>query len=139
MFWDSSALVALLVPERSSAVVRTLYDSDEEIAVWWASLVECASALARVVRMGTLAADAAIDARERLSALSRTWYEIAPASWIRDVAIGLLDAHALRAADALQLAAAIVVAGEDRGDLSFVCLDDRLIVAAREEGLRVIP
>jgi len=48
-----------------------------------------------------------------------------------------LEIHALSAADALQLAAALVaVAGRPQG-FGFVTLDDRLAVAAASEGFLV--
>ncbi len=53
-------------------------------------------------------------------------------------ALELLPLHSLRAADALQLAAALVVAGPERSELQFVCLDGKLCGAASAEGLAVI-
>jgi aminopeptidase N len=54
------------------------------------------------------------------------------------VAQRLLRVHPLRAADSLQLAAALAIAGDDPSELGFVCLDQRLVEAARKEGLDVI-
>jgi predicted nucleic acid-binding protein len=50
----------------------------------------------------------------------------------------LLRVHVLKAADALQLAAARVWAG-DVADGELVTLDERLALAARLEGFRVLP
>jgi uncharacterized protein len=46
--------------------------------------------------------------------------------------------HPLRAADALQLAAAVVAAERDPPSLEFVSLDDRLLEAASREGFRTV-
>jgi hypothetical protein len=46
--------------------------------------------------------------------------------------------HPLRAADSLQLAAALVAADHDPTTLELVCLDARLATADRREGFRVI-
>jgi hypothetical protein len=54
------------------------------------------------------------------------------------VAQRLLRVHPLRAADSLQLAAALAIAGDDPAELGFVCLDQRLVEAARKEGLDVL-
>jgi hypothetical protein len=56
-----------------------------------------------------------------------------------DVALRLLRNHPLRAADALQLAAALIASEETPQTLEFICLDDRLALAARREGFTVIP
>ena len=64
--------------------------------------------------------------------------EVQPSERVRSTAQRALRVHALRAADALQLAAAIVAAGEDRASLVVVCLDQRLTLAARREGFQVI-
>jgi predicted nucleic acid-binding protein len=79
---------------------------------WWATPAECVSALARLEREGRLDADAVTVAVQRLAALEAAWTEVQPVARLRQVAIRLLRVHPLRAADALQLAAAIVGAAE---------------------------
>jgi predicted nucleic acid-binding protein len=77
-------------------------------------------------------------ALERLDALKNAWHEIQPLESIRRTARRLLRVHELRAADSLQLAAALAAA-EGRPDaLELVSLDDRLVEAARREGFRVL-
>jgi uncharacterized protein with PIN domain len=53
-FWDSSAIVPLLVVEESSRRLQSLAAQDSAMLVWWGSAVECVSALARRERDGTL-------------------------------------------------------------------------------------
>lgn len=55
------------------------------------------------------------------------------------IALRLLASHPLRAADALQLAAALVWARGQPGGHEIVCLDDRLASAALLEGFTVLP
>ena len=50
----------------------------------------------------------------------------------------LLGRHPLRAADAIQLAAALLLASSTGAAAEFVVYDERLAVAARFEGLRVL-
>jgi uncharacterized protein with PIN domain len=52
MFWDSSAVVPVLLPERRSAPLMSLLRSDREVVLWWASPTECQSALYRRHRKG---------------------------------------------------------------------------------------
>lgn len=58
---------------------------------------------------------------------------------VRQRAKRLLMVHPLRAADALQLAAALVWAAESPQGLELVCLDRRLKEAALKEGFTVLP
>jgi uncharacterized protein len=51
----------------------------------------------------------------------------------------VLATHALRAAEALQVAAALTWCDESPRGERFVCLDERLKQAARREGFDVLP
>ena len=134
-YWDTSALVPLLVVEARSAETTSLLREDPEILTWWGTRVECASALARLERDG-IAIDEPLT---RLDALAGAWHEVEPTDHVRRVARRLLRVHPIRAADALQLAAASVAAEGDPATLPFVCLDDRLILAASREGFPASP
>lgn len=136
-FWDSSAMLPLLVPEaRSDRLIELLRD-DPATAVWWATPVECASALARLERERRLTEAGWAAAAERLGEAARGWTEVPPIERVRDQAVRLLRLHALRAADALQLAAAIVLADFEPKTLPFVTLDEQQAAAARREGFEV--
>jgi uncharacterized protein len=137
-FWDSSALVPLLVKESLSEHLLAVYEQAGSAIVWWGTQVECASALVRRERAGSLSPDAAHAARRGLGVHSKEWVEVAPTGRVRDRALQFLRAHPLRAADALQLAAAYVAANEVPSSLDFVCLDRRLAEAAAREGFNVI-
>ena len=132
-FWDSSAVVPLLAEEEASAALLARLREDPQLAVWWSTPVECASALARLEREGA-PADRVAEAFRRLDDLARAWTEVEPHDEIRDIARRLLRVHPLRAADALQLAAAYVAAERRPATLQFVTLDDRLRLAAMKEG-----
>lgn len=136
-FWDASALVPLCTEEPSSAVLRRVLDSDPAIVVWWGSLVECWSALARRRREGLLTLDDEDAARIVLDRLRALWTEIQPVEEVRTYASRLLRTHPLRSQDAVQLAAALVWTGGGPGEV--VVLDGRLRDAARLEGLTPTP
>lgn len=137
-FWDSSAVVPLLVQEEATARAGTWYEEDPVALAWWGTPVECMSALARLERDGALAAAAMSDAVERLQNLQEQWHEVQPLEVVREVAQRMLRVHALRAMGSLQLAAAMVAAENRPRRLAFVCLDARLAAAARKEGFTVL-
>jgi uncharacterized protein len=136
-FWDSSALVPLLVTEETSEALEVLF-LDDEVAAWWSSDVECASAIARLEREGQLTAVETHSAFDQLQRLARTWHVVDPVESVRVAAKRFLRVHDLRAADALQLAAAFVVAEGRPASLPLVSLDGRLVLAAQREGFSVI-
>ena len=137
-FWDSSAIVPLLVEQASTTGMQALVETDPVLLVWWATAVECASALARLEREQVLKGAAAKSAFGRLSQLTTSWQEIDSSDLVRETAVRLVRVHPLRAADSLQLAAAFVAAEGRPATLELVTLDDRLALAAQREGFAVI-
>jgi predicted nucleic acid-binding protein len=138
-FWDSSAIIPLCVKEPATDKVENVIRADEDIVAWWATRVECVSALSRRGRKGALLAEAERKAKAILFKLSALWSEVQPTELVRQRAERLLAIHALRAADALQLAAALVWAEEIPRGLEVVCLDQNLCEAAMKEGFTVLP
>ena len=137
-FWDASAIVPLLIMEPATRTLQALAANDVTMLVWWATAVECASAIARLERDGALDEAAAGDAFKRLQHLSSAWHEVDPSDAIREAAVRFLRVHPLCTADALQLAAAFVAAERRPSTLEVVTLDDRLAVAARKEGFVLV-
>ena len=137
-FWDASAIVPLLMTEPATRPLQALAAKDPAMLVWWASEVECASAIARLEDDGALDETAVIQAFDRLKRLAGGWHEVDPNDSIREAAVRFLRVHPLRAADALQLAAAFVAAERRPSSLEVVTLDDRLAAAARKEGFVLI-
>ncbi|HET6202672.1 MAG TPA: type II toxin-antitoxin system VapC family toxin [Planctomycetota bacterium] len=138
-FWDSSALVPLVIAEPRSDVARGLLRADPRIAAWWSTPVECASALWRRHRAGDLDGASFEETLADLHALLRGTEFVLPGDSIRERALRILAVHAIGAADALQLSAALVRWGSRAENGGFVCLDERLREAARREGLSVLP
>jgi hypothetical protein len=136
-FWDASAIVPLLIAEVSTRSLLALAAEDPAMLVWWGSEVECASALARLEREVAIDANGIVAAFSRLGQLKAAWHEVDPSA-VRETAARFLRVHPLRAADALQLAAAFASAEGRLASLEFVTLDDRLCTAARKEGFAVV-
>lgn len=137
-FWDASALVPLLLRQKTSAAVRILYRKHPDVVVWWGTAIESESAIARLERSGELTPDEGANARKRLSEAEAGWTEVEPSEALRRTARRLLRVHDLRAGDALQLAAAVVFADGEPRNVPVVCLDARLSAAARREGFTVL-
>jgi uncharacterized protein len=137
-FWDASAIVPLLVAESATSSLQALARRDSDMLAWWGSQVECASVVARLERHAFLDRKAAAFAFDRLKQLANGWHEIEPSEIIRENAVRFLRVHPLRAADALQLAAAFLASERRPSSLEFVTLDDRLADAARKEGFGLI-
>jgi len=135
-FWDSSAVVPLLLEEPRSGRVRELLEEDGRVVVWWGTPVECASALARLRRDGGLSVADEAAASRRLDALRRSWHEVLPGDQVRAQALRVLRLHPLRAADALQLAAALEWSGTPASG-AMVTFDERLAAAAALEGFTI--
>ncbi len=138
-FWDSSALVPLLVHEKESVFCADAYRIDSDILVWTLSKVEVFSALCRRMRDKTLDDKTFEAARIRMNDLFDTVYEVAAVDRVKERAMRLLRVHPIRAADALQLAAALVATRERVDRISVMCFDDRLIEAVKVEGFEVNP
>jgi predicted nucleic acid-binding protein len=137
-FWDASAVVPLLLDQTATQRATALRLDDPAMAVWWGTTIECTSAVARLLRAGSIDRSCVADALSRLREFEREWIEIEPTSTVKDDACRLLRLHPLRAADALQLAAALRLAQEMQERPDVVCFDARLAEAARSEQLRVI-
>jgi predicted nucleic acid-binding protein len=136
-FWDASALVPLCVHEATSRRAQSQLRKFMPV-VWWGSPVEVHSAIARLHRLGKLKDAEKQGALSRLDLLSRGWREILPGDHVRDLAGRLLDAHELRAADSLQLAAALTWCQQRPAKRDFVCADERLSKAAIAAGFSVL-
>jgi predicted nucleic acid-binding protein len=137
-YWDSSALLPLLVREAASATMRACYEADPDVCAGWTTPIECVSAISRREREGAMTEAGAEGAIRRLRALWASVRIVPADERVAAAAMRALRVHALRAADAVQLAAALVIAESRPLEWEFVCLDGRLAAAARREGLNVI-
>lgn len=138
-FWDTSAVVPLCVAEPEGEAVAAIARADPALVVWWATRSECVSALARRRRDGTLGVHDEERARRVLFALAEHWSEVQPTEVLRRRSERLLAVHPLRAADAFQLAAALLWSRGETTTHVIVSLDERLREAAGREGFHVEP
>ena len=137
-YWDASALVPLVVAEPQSGRVRGWLAEDDGIVTWAWTRTEIVSAIERRTREGSLTRSQRRNTLDRIEAFSQSWDEVSDLLAVRARACALLARHPLRAADAGQLAAALLVQEQLGSGLAFVCLDQRLSLAAERESLRTI-
>jgi predicted nucleic acid-binding protein len=138
-FWDSSAIIPLLVLEKESTYCVEALRADGDILVWTMTQIEVFSALCRRLREGSLGPEAFDAARKRTRDLFESVFEVISLGKVKERALRLLQVHPLKAADALQLAAVLVATEENVTRLPIMCFDDRLVTAARLEGFEVNP
>jgi predicted nucleic acid-binding protein len=138
-FWDSSAVVPLLVAQRNSTEADRWLGEDGVIALWTLTPVEIASAIHRLVRDGLLAERQADEAERRTGELVDASHVVVDVESVKRRAHRLVRLHPLRAADALQLGAALEWAAGHPGGSVLHTFDTRLATAARREGFLVLP
>ena len=138
-FWDSSALVPLIVQQALTDRAERNYQKERGgIIIWWGTLSECVSALARLERSKDLTTDEVEQALKALTAISTSWHEILPSDLLREKANRLMRVHPLRMGDAFQLASAIIASEDLVSAVTVATFDERLTVAARKEGFEIV-
>jgi uncharacterized protein len=136
-FWDSSAVVPLLIGQPASPQVSAWMSADDAMVIWSFTIVEIVSALRRLVREQALDEQTAGPAEARADQLADAAHVVADIEPVKIGARRLLRLHQLRASDALQLAAALHWAeGYPHGRIVHT-LDARLGLAAQREGFTV--
>jgi hypothetical protein len=137
-FFDSSAIVPLCVAQPASQEARQAYRGFNRQIVAWATLIEASGAIYRAVRLGGLSELNAGRALDRLAQLEKRWTEIVASDLVRDIALDALRTYDLRAADAVQLASALVWCKQKTRNRSLVCFDQRLAAAGRAAGFDIM-
>jgi uncharacterized protein len=137
-FWDASAIVPLCCLQPQTQAARQARRLFPQFVTWWATNVECNSALRRLERAQELTAREMQQAFQELERLRLRWTEVAPLDEVRFLAERLLGSHPLRAADSLQLAAALIWCNRHPRGKTFICDDAKLLEAAEKEGFNVV-
>jgi predicted nucleic acid-binding protein len=137
-FWDSSALLPLFIDEPSTEPLRALMADDADVVTWLFTVVELLSAMGRLERQSAELGDLIDGVRAAIRERESQWTVVTHVEAVRRRAERIVGLHPLSAADALQLAAAQVVANDQPETLPFVTLDRVLGKAARLEGFHVI-
>ena len=136
-FFDTSAIVALLVQQPFSTKAKQLFRKYQKPALAWTTPIEVQSALSRLLREGNLTAKGYQLAMERFAHIEANKIEVLPTTKLRELAIELLRQYDLRAADAIQIASALLWCNEKSNGKPFITFDDRLADAALKAGFAV--
>jgi predicted nucleic acid-binding protein len=135
-YFDTSAIVPLLVDEAGTAAAGRIWDQAERLVSIRLARVEARAALAHATRLGRISP-------QQLRASTRALEDLAAQLDVVEIDEGLVDRagdlaedHSLRAYDAVHLAAARRVLDQD---LVFVAGDRALLAAARDIGISVAP
>lgn len=134
IFLDTSLVVKLYVEEPDSADVRERV-GDRKVVVSDLTFTETHAAVRRRQREGALTARQSANILRAFVADWSRLVRVAVSPHVLRVSVNLLERHALRSLDALQLASAISVADGAPFRLSFGAADRRLAEAAAAEGL----
>ena len=137
-FWDTSALVPLIVDEPATKAVRDLLSRDTDVLIWTMTGVELLSALGRLARQSDGLQDLLPAMRAQAQDLVARCVLVADVDGVRRRAERLVGVHPLASADALQLAAALTAADDRPERLELVTLDAQLARCAQLEGFRVM-
>jgi len=138
-FWDTSGIALLCTHQPKTGDARRIALRCRRMVMWWGAPVEAKSAFFRLFRQHELTQIGLTQASARLAKLRQSMDEIQPTQEVRELADSMLERHALRAADAFQLAAALVLCHEHPRGRLFVCFDRRLLEAADRCGFSVLP
>lgn len=137
-FWDTSALVPLFVAERETARAERWLRDDPDVVVWTLTRVELLSALARRRRAEPRVARRLLAVRREILSAWERWSEVTAVEIVRRYAERVVETHPMRAADALQIGAALAAAEGSPDGVEFVTLDRHQAAAAEREGFSVL-
>ena len=137
-YLDTSALVKLYINEPGTTLMLRLADpaAGHQFAILAITEVEFRSAVRRREREGDIETDLAKQLLSAFAVHLGTAFLRQPLNdALLDTAGSIVDRHALRAYDALQLAGCLMLGSASVTNPVFVCSDNHLLRAAQAEGL----
>jgi predicted nucleic acid-binding protein len=141
-YLETSALVKLYIYEQGTDRLLLLTDREagHRFAILTLAQVEFRAAIRRRQRGGDIAHDAADHLIETFGRHVEGKFLVQPfTDSLLDVALVLVDSYALRAYDAVQLAGYFVLRSISGAEEPiFVCADRILLLAAQNEGCRIL-
>jgi predicted nucleic acid-binding protein len=140
-YLDTSALVKLYVREPGTEQMLRLADpaGGHALALLGLTRVEFRSAVRQRERAGDVAHDIADNLIDSMDEHLANFFLVQPLTdLVIEEAAALLDRHALKAYDAVQLAGCIMLRARLGRHATFVCSDRQLVRAAEDEGMIVL-
>ncbi len=138
LYWDSSAIVASILNEESGVEIDNYAKSISDSKIYTAMItpLEIESALQRRLREQSITIKEADTGRITATEFRKTTFLIVTDQNVLDMALHLQKIYGLRPADVIQLASARI-GTENPSTVHFLCLDNRLNEAAKQEGFNV--
>ena len=136
-FFDSSAIIPVLLQQPFSARARQLLRKYQKPVLAWTTPIEVQSALSRLYREGYLNDKGYHTSMDRFLHIEDNRLEVLPTEKLRGLAREVLRNYDLRAADAIQLASALLWCNEKPKGKPFLTFDARLADAAAKAGFVV--
>ena len=133
-YFDTSAIVPLVVDEPGTDVAGRMWDGADRLVSSRLARVEARAALAQAARVGRLTSRQLLAAKRELDGLLDQLDVVDIDDELVRSAAELAEAHALRAYDAVHLAAAARLAADD---VVVVAGDRALLAGARTMGLAI--
>ena len=135
---DTSALIKKYVKEQGSDKVKETWNSAAMIGVSMVAFAEFCAALNRKLREDALSQTEYTTALKDFKADWHALVRIEVTEHLNDRIERLTTQYPLRGFDAVHLASALYFQEFETEIISFLCADDRLNNAARQEGLQVV-
>jgi uncharacterized protein len=139
LYLDTSSLVKLYVEEDGSSLVRDCVGDAEVVATSIVAFVETRAAFARRRRERRILPAAHARVVRDFEADWERYLVLEATDPLIRLAGKLTETHGLRAYGAIHLASAKILQEKLAEPVSFASWDLRLVAAARNEGLKVIP
>ena len=133
-YFDTSAIVPLLIEEHGTASARDIWSSADRMASVRLARVEAGAALAKAARMGRITAAQLRSSVQSLDDVMAQLHLVELDEHLVCTAGDLAESESLRAYDAVHLAAALQVS---EPDLVFVAGDRALLAAGISVGLNI--
>jgi predicted nucleic acid-binding protein len=139
VYFDTSALVKRYLVEEGSTAIEALWNATTRAVASEILYDEMAATFARKKREVPADADSIDKARATFRAEWLSMRRVAVGDDVHARVDELLARHPLRGADAIHLASALLVRDALQQPVTFACADQKLVTAARAEGLSVAP
>jgi uncharacterized protein len=137
-YFDTSALIKHLVEEAGSERVETLIMAEPWLATSKVAYAEVHATLARKLREGALTSVAYQTIAHSFDSDWRVYLRIDLVDTLLALTRELVLRHPLRGFDAIHLASALRLRERTGEAVQFVASDERLLIAAKNEGLATI-
>lgn len=132
VYFDTSALVPLVISEPTSSAAERIWDAARRVVATPLVYVEAHAALAQAQRLGRITRAQLRHGLTALASLDQQLDRIELTHAFMRFAGSIAERHALRAYDAVHLAGALTLTDPD---VVFATGDQRLVAAAQQAGL----